>query len=264
MLSKTPARIVPAFSWAAARVAGASHEASGTPCQDALALRAGRCGGLPYVVAAVADGAGSAIYAEDAARLATREFTGFIFSEIADWGLDGLSDLLLDAAYGVHCKLRRLASERSVHANHFATTLLGVVITPERSAFIQIGDGGIAVGPPWRLVLRPQRGLYHNETFFLSDADAPDRFQQAIHEGPTETVALFTDGLEDLLVRPASLDIHPPLFDDVAANLARGRNDGLNAPLSAQLTGFLQSGEIRSRTHDDTTFLAIQLHGDRS
>lgn len=247
----------PAFTWAAARVAGSSHEVSGEPCQDALTLRAGRCDGIPYIAAAVADGAGSARFAEEASRLATRLFTEFIASEIADWGMDGLQDLLLDASYGVHCQLRRLAIERGVHANDFATTLLGVVAIPGQTALVQIGDGGIVSGPPWRLAFSPQHGEFRNESRFITDADALDWLQQTTLLGNPRTLVLFTDGLEDLLLDPGTLAVHPPLFDHVGAQLARHSKRGLHAALSADLNDLMVGGSVRSRTDDDTTLLAI-------
>lgn len=250
------------YRWAAARVTGASHQASGERSQDALTLRTGYCLNHHFVVAALADGAGSAQFAEEAARFTTRKFTKVVAEEIGDWGLDGISDLMLDAAYGVHRSLRRSADHRGVHADEFATTLLAAVLTPELSAFLQIGDGGVATGPRWRMVFRPHRGRYHNEVSFLTDDDAPDRFQQTVHEGCPEFVALFTDGMEDLLVEPSSLAVHPPLLDYVASNLAGSARPGLNHELSAQLTNFFASGEVRSRTSDDTTLLAI--HAERA
>lgn len=258
----------PAFTWAASRVTGAAHEISGEACQDALTLRAGRCDGVPFLTAAVADGAGSAMFAEDAARLATRLFTGFIASEISGWGLDGLDDLALDATNGVHCKLRRLASERGVHADHLATTLLGVVATAERTVLVQIGDGGIVMGSPWgapwRLAFTPQHGEYRNESRFISDSDAMDHLQQSSFDGSPGTIVLFTDGLEDLLLDPFSYAVHTPLFDRLGVELAGHQEHGLHKRLSADLHTLMSSGDVRSRTNDDTALLAIRFDGGRS
>lgn len=258
----------PAFTWAASRVTGSAHQASGEPCQDALTLRAGRCFGVPFIAVAVADGAGSAMYAEEASKLAARSFTGFVASEIGSWGLDGLDDLALDATYGVHCKLRRLAAERNVHPDHFATTLLGLVATPERIALVQIGDGGIVMGspwgPPWRLAFTPQHGEYRNESKFITDADAMDHLQQSSLEGPPGTFVMFTDGLEDLLLDPFSYAVHTPLFDHLGVALANHGPRGLHKPLCAELAGLMSSGAVRSRTNDDTTLLAIRFDGSLS
>lgn len=268
MLKTLDSSYRPAFTWAASRVTGTAHETSGEACQDALTLRAGRCDGVPFITAAIADGAGSAMFAEEASRLATRMFTGFVASEISGWGLDGLDDLALDAIYGVHCKLRRLAIERGVHADHFATTLLGVVATAERTVLVQIGDGGIVMGspwgPPWRLAFTPQHGEYRNESRFISDSDAMDHLQQTSFDGPPGTMVLFTDGLEDLLLDPFSYAIHAPLFDHLGAELAGHHERGLHKRLSADLFALMSGGSVRSRTNDDTTLLAICFEGGLS
>ena len=255
--------VSPDFTWAAARKRGTSHHADGTPCQDALTLRAGRLGAMPFVAAAVADGAGSALFAEQAARTATRLFTRFVTEELPDWGLDGLDDLVLDAASGVHSELRRMASKDDVRPDQYATTLLGAVVTPEAYALIQIGDGGIVTGPPWSLVFPPQHGEYANETFFITDDQAMDRIAVRLVHERAPTLVLFTDGLEDLLVAPRTLAVHPPLFDRVASSLAGHAGGGLHTSLSVELNDLMGSGSVRSRTDDDTTLLAIHLEGDR-
>jgi len=260
----------PAFSWAAVRTQGASHEQCGEPCQDAFTLQTGCRNGVPYAAVAIADGAGSARHAEEAAKLAARLFTAFVTSEIDAYGLDetGLVDLALDAANGVHCKLRRLAVERGVHADHFATTLLAFVATPERMVLVQIGDGGIVMrsrnDPGWRLAFPPHHGEFCNESRFITDRDAMDWLQLTSIEGAPGTLIAFTDGLEDLLLSPATLEVHPPLFDHIGERLGRFRNGGLDPDLSAELDELMVSGSVRSRTDDDTTLLAIRFNGDTS
>lgn len=256
-----------AFSWAAARATGASHEVSGESCQDALTLLAGQCRGVPYAVGVVADGAGSARFAEEASKLATRLFTAFVASEISVYGLDeaGLVDLALDAANGVHRKLRRLAREREVHADHLATTLLGFIATSQRTVIAQVGDGGIVHRADdmtaWQLALEPQHGEYRNESRFISDADALDWLDIVSIDGPPGTIVAFTDGLEDLVLG-TFYEVHPPLFDLIADRLAQKTGAGLDRELSTELTELLVSGAVRSRTDDDTTLLAIRFHGD--
>lgn len=252
----------PAFSWAAACSTGAAHAASGIPCQDALTVHAGSCRGVPYLAAAIADGAGSASFAEEASKLAVRLFTEFIVEELPVYGFGGLDDLLLDAAFGVHRHLWRLAADRSVSPDEFATTLLGIVVTRNRTAFLQIGDGAIVTGPPWAIVFEPQHGRFHNESRFITDADAFDRLQHTIRSGPQGSIVMFTDGLEDLVLAPKTLAVHPPLFDYIAAHLALPRRPGLHGALSAEIAEQMTSGAVRSRTDDDTTLLAIRFHGD--
>jgi len=61
-----------AWVWAGARAIGTAHLAQGLPCQDAFVCRMWQEGAHPAVlIAALADGAGSAQCAEVGAQLAT-------------------------------------------------------------------------------------------------------------------------------------------------------------------------------------------------
>src|SRR5215510_6680198 len=65
-------RMSQAWVWAAARVAGTSHLKQGLPCQDSFACRVWQSrDGPPVLVAALADGAGSAERADVGSALAT-------------------------------------------------------------------------------------------------------------------------------------------------------------------------------------------------
>src|SRR3954468_18132865 len=69
---------------------GASHQRERRPCQDAFALWAGSASGTPYLIAAVADGHGSARHdlsqfgADLAVRAAVVEMQGFASAFLGD------------------------------------------------------------------------------------------------------------------------------------------------------------------------------------
>lgn len=251
-----------AFRWAAASVPGTSHAVQNTPCQDAYSIHRGSAYGAPYLVAALADGAGSARFAEQAAKIAVAAFTRFVMAELPSWGLDGLDDLALDAAAGVHGALRRLAREASLSPDEFATTLLAVIVTPETTSFLQIGDGGIvvrgSVEKSWNLVFRPQHGEFHNHSRFITDRDAFDHIEQENFEGPPGAICLFTDGIEDLVLQPGTLGVHPPLFDLVSDRLAREEQEHAQT-VSHEIAAILKSADVRARTDDDTSLIAINF-----
>ena len=72
-------------------------------------------------------------------------------------------------------------------------------------------------------------------------------------------VYAFTDGLEDLLLCPRTLAVHPPLFDQIARQLATSAASGHLTQVSTAIADLLVSGPVRSRTDDDATFLAIRF-----
>ena len=215
------------------------------------------------MVAAVADGAGSALYAEIGSRTAVSVFADFVLSEIDAWGIDGLDDLALDAANAVHRTLRRFDDALSARPGDFATTLLAMVSIGNDTTFLQIGDGGIVRGPSWKLVFPPQHGEYRNESRFITDADAFDWIEIAHVSGPPGSIVLFTDGLEAVLVHPGTLDVHPPLFDLIDDRLARDQGGGERLAISAEIARVLATPDLQTRTDDDTSLIAIRFEEDR-
>src|SRR5437868_15466227 len=87
-----------AWTWAAAAAIGTSHMQSGTLCQDAFACRVWRSpSGSEVLVAALADGAGSAERAGCGAKLASA-----LFVEVASELLAEESDYLREAGELIH------------------------------------------------------------------------------------------------------------------------------------------------------------------
>src|SRR5262249_47749067 len=146
--------------WRAAgvSVAGVSHGKAGTPCQDAHL-----CTILPsgVVVAAVADGAGSAAQAEVGSAVAvwaavdklTKRLRDGLPLEEADW-----HELLREGIAVARTMLAAEAAARECQGEDLATTLLLAVATPELIAAGQVGDGAVwaALAPAaFRLSPRP-------------------------------------------------------------------------------------------------------------
>src|SRR5262245_1448783 len=128
-----------------ASVAGTSHERRGESCQDYAHALLVTGGGSPVLVAACADGAGSAAHAFLGARLACLTFIGQA-SEDLGAGL-AVRDIDAGRVVGWHERVRgRLSLEacvRNVELRDFATTLLTAIVGEEWAAFSQIGDGAI-------------------------------------------------------------------------------------------------------------------------
>lgn len=138
-------RTDPPSSWrvTAAEAQGSSHEATQTPCQDAhrwLTLDNG------WMVAAVADGAGSSSLAEVGAAAAVGAAVETVAARLpahlatgkAGWHefMRGVLGASLNAVLAV-------AAARGREARDLASTLLVVVIGPAVTVAAQIGDGAI-------------------------------------------------------------------------------------------------------------------------
>jgi hypothetical protein len=239
---------------AGASVTGAGHLRGGLPCQDAHAWKA-EAGGV--LIAAVADGAGSAACAEEGARVAVR---AAIEQAATIWRLDRPRNRddwggLLQGAFSaarqqVHAAARRLKQP----FQELATTLLLAVATPEHTAAGQVGDGAVVArlaGGDLTALTRPPLTEHLNETTFLTCDEWESELQIAWSEDPAHCLALLSDGLQMLALKMPQGVPHAPFF----APLWRFTAAAEPARAEEQLSAFLQSPGVAERTDDDVTLL---------
>lgn len=204
-----------------ASVPGTSHLALGVPNQDSFAVcrlrsswssswsssRAEPCGawvrsacGGEFVVAAVADGLGSAELSElgsaVAAATATNELSLFV-AEHPD--LDEIGDLVLEGAMhralaAVNCKAAEVGADPAA----LATTLALCVWDGHGVAWACAGDSGIVglFADGYHPLCRMDRKGHRNTVFSLS---ADDHWRFGVAKG-VEGLVLATDGMLEQLV----------------------------------------------------------------
>ena len=274
------------------RAKGASHIETGLPCQDQLDCRVVKnC----TLVAAVADGAGSASLADHGASMAVKTVADFLSGQLDAGRLD-YAAILREAAAKARGAVVAEARRRAIRPREFASTLLAVIAGPEDGSALQIGDGAIVASGgngwnwefcpqrgmakiPWALwpqrivnanrmqgaseyrwILWPQRGEYANTTRFLTDAGALECLRIAPRLGQVTDIALMTDGLESVALHYPSRSAYEPFFHGIFRPLA-GENEAVISDdreikhLSASLDSFLTSDRLRSRTHDDVSLI---------
>jgi len=242
----------------AASVRGTSHEKVGQLCQDAHQWEK-----LPndVLVAAVADGAGSATLGKVGAIVAAQTAVETIrsslvgaFSEDEKWQL-----LLNSALQTAKAAVEAEAIACSKTARDLATTLIIVVATPELIAAAQVGDG-VAVASDRQgnviALTAPQRGEYANETTFLVSPHALDTAQVNIWRGATANIAILSDGLQMLALEMNNGKPHAPFFAPLF-HFTAGVTDETAA--KEELVAFLRSPRILERTDDDLTLLLATL-----
>jgi Protein phosphatase 2C len=228
------------------------------PCQDAHGWA--EHGGA--LLAAVADGAGSAAHAEIGAQLAVSTVLRQLqIVSSADDSPAAIRDWLAAALAQTREALLAESVSRGVKLREFACTLLVAVATPGRVVAAQIGDGAVVVfdpaGAPTALT-RPQPGGYINETTFLTCESGLAQAQMADWAGPVESLALFTDGLQMLALTLPSFDPFPPFFTPFV-KFAGAITD--SAAGSDQLATLLKSPRFRERADDDLTLLIARRVG---
>ena len=164
----------------------------------------------------------------------------------------------LDWLDGVHKAIAEAAGAEGATMRDYAATMLFAVIAPEGSVFCQIGDGAIVVSGAqgdWRRVFEPERGMYVNETYFVTQDDASGHLQFVHRHDAISEVALFTDGLERLLLDEALGDAHAPVFEKMFGPIRATTEAGKSEGLSEALAIYLGSPAVATRTDDDVTLL---------
>lgn len=238
-----------------ASIQGSGHERLAVPCQDAHSWAITEQGVL---LAAIADGAGSAQYAEKGAARAVEGAVHYLRDRL-DSGTptdsEGYSQLVSEAFRHARLAVEQEASNHESPVRDFASTLLIAVATDKIAAVGQIGDGAIVIGDDEDNVMaltRPEHGEYINETVFLTGPQALSQIQTNIWIGKPRYVSLFSDGLQMLALKMPEGTPHPPFFRPLFRFIAE-TSDTLSG--REDLSSFLFSPRIRSRTDDDLTLL---------
>ncbi|WP_295667869.1 PP2C family serine/threonine-protein phosphatase [uncultured Mucilaginibacter sp.] len=239
-------------------VIGTSHLQNGKNCEDAGASRIHRLSnGEDVLVCFASDGAGSAAYAAEASTAAVsaaHEFTEALLQdgrELTDGHLIALGEYIYD-------RLVELAAAKEVPKNEFSCTLLGCIITPKKSGFVQIGDGAIVRNDGsghFTQIWWPYNGEYQNSTAFIIDDPSLALLQYKVIDEPITEIAIFTDGLQQLALNHVSMAVHQPFFAGLFPALRRAENEEHLSILNSRLADYLSGDIINNRTDDDKTLL---------
>jgi hypothetical protein len=245
---------------AGASVLGTSHEKLSAPCQDCHRIDHLKCG-EEVVVLLASDGAGSASKSEFGSNRVCDEILECVRLFLLEGGR--LADVTREIALGwlesAGKALELMAQEEGVSVREYACTLLVALISETHAVFCQVGDGAIVFWPRgddgWCLMSWPQHGEYINTTVFMSDPVARASFEFCARGDIVDEVAVFTDGIESLVLHYASQSLHGPFFDGIFPPLRKLPNAGIDDALSKQLGDYLASPKICEKTDDDKTLV---------
>lgn len=239
------------WKWIAASQRGTSHEKADIERQDAFRCVEASGGRL---IAAISDGAGSASHSRYGAVITCRLLTAKAVAhgrlpnpEIFEHWIDELRD-----------NIARTACRHSLEMRDFAATMLFAVSDEQQLFTAHIGDGAIvrqaeSLGP-WECVSWPENGEYASTTFFITDS-AGVRLRMQTFDSPTHALALFSDGIERLVLNFATKTTPGSFFDSMANSMKDCINFGYQRELSRQLCVYLNSDPINERTDDDKTLI---------
>ncbi len=243
----------------AASVGGTSHLKNKQLCQDAHHWQI-----LPdnVLVAAVADGAGSAVSGKVGAMVAVEAaIENISVKQFTRRTLDDeqVRSLLNDAIIAAKLAVEDEAAACDKQPQDLATTLIITIATPELAAVVQIGDGmAVAKDRMGNLLAltMPDNGEYINATTFLTSPNALDTAQMRIWREAIVNVGVLTDGLQMLALNMAVGEPHKPFFFPLFDFAANADDKGA---AKDQLVTFLRSDRITQRTDDDLTLIIAAL-----
>ncbi|HGW5374305.1 TPA: PP2C family serine/threonine-protein phosphatase [Pseudomonas aeruginosa] len=242
------------LSWefVSASVAGTSHVESDTPCQDRCIAKSSCQGGRSWLAMFVADGAGSAVCAEEGAELALEAALCF-WDSLMHESEFGLSDqLAVEFIKTIRSKIYSTAATVGKTARDYACTFLALLSSDQGTLIFQIGDGGIVldVGAGLELAIAPMSGDYANMTHFVTDENALDYLESKSYEGRVERAAVFSDGVQGLALNLTDSTPHAPFFAPFFSVLSSVAPDQ-RQQLEPALVRFLESDQVNERTDDD-------------
>lgn len=215
--------------------------------------------GHEVLLIAVSDGAGTATRSETGSSMAVQHFLEH-FCRAAERASD-LSTIddqfIRDWFIEVRSKIAGQATFDDADISEYACTFLGIIVGEREAVSIQIGDGAIIVSTEeaghYSWVFWPQHGEYANSTYFLTQTGALDTLQ--VERGPAvDEVAVFSDGIERLVLDMAKRRVHSPAFQPIFEWLSGIEIDKSGAPSNA-LLAYLDSDHVNSRTDDDKTLV---------
>ena len=149
------------------------------------------------------------------------------------------------------------ADAEGARPRDFACTVLGAVIAPQEAIFFQVGDGAIVVSGAevgdYSWVFWPQHGEFANQTNFVIQENLSEVLDFEIVAGPINELAIFTDGIERLVLDFAAKTVHGPALQPIFEWLSTANPDD-QEPCTALIT-YLGSEQINRRTDDDKTLV---------
>jgi len=257
---------------------GVAHQQLGLPCQDnAGCFVKGNC-----LIGVVADGAGSAKFAEIGSQSLVKTTLKFInehdlhFSnKLTMWQLLNTDVTQLPKVWKaktptdeyVKTFFRDLTDEciknlrQEAQKNHcdlcdLASTLLVFIAHKKWLVAMQIGDSILVVrergNQDYKLLFNPQRGEFANETVFITSPEAIIDMQIVVMPISCDFICAASDGLESVALRFSDWMPFSPFFSPLEQYLRETVDPDLN---DQYIVDFLNSDRLNARTDDDKTLL---------
>ncbi len=239
-------------------ITGKSHSDRNEPGQDYCRTGALRFADRDFFIGLAADGAGSTTNGGVGAEIACETLYHVILSMIRRG--EHMSSVTDDDVRAWISASREAIAARAEGDGQwikdYACTLIGVVAANNHTLYFQIGDGCIVTGDGtgYHTIFWPEQGEYANTTYFVSD----DRFLEHIkierQVSVPDEIALFTDGLQNLVLSFSTRTVHDGFFRPLFTALRKNPDNGF-ANLATNLTALLSRDDVNTRSDDDKTLI---------
>ena len=249
------------WRFALATAAGPMHEREGSPCQDRVACQTtSDANGEAVLLAVVSDGAGSAERAEVGSDLACATLMD-ISSDFIKMGK--VEEIDANVAISWFETVRQVLAERAQAdgeaVRDYACTLLAAFVGRNSAAFMQVRDGAIVTSGTsdheWAWVFWPQHGEFANSTFFVTDENVGQRADFKTFTHRIDDIAIFTDGIENLVLHCATQTVYEPFFTQMFLPVWASGASGSDMELSRALAVYLSSTSMCERSDDDKALI---------
>lgn len=199
-------------------VRGTAHEADGSPCQDAVAFA---CRG-EWLVAVLADGAGSAPRSDEGARhlvhTVTRRLADAAEAGAPEGGWEGEITAAIAGARDT------LPTDEQNPPRHFHATAVGIVVGDDGGVLFHIGDGAGAalIAGTWDegTFSLPANGEFADQTFFYTEEGWADNLRFTPVIPPFDRVVLMSDGAAAFALAAGGRGLDPRFMAPVDRYLA--------------------------------------------
>jgi hypothetical protein len=170
---------------------------------------------------------------------------------------DELRDWVLEASAAI----TDLAEKNTLHPRVFACTLVVAVVSELGGIYLQVGDGAIVIKDEQQYVpiFWSDETEALNLTHFITDEQWSEALKVRTTPYRPEELALFSDGLQLLVLDFAARSAHSPFFEKLFAQVRACPLDQI-ALLDSSLSTYLDSPVINAKTDDDKTLvLAVNI-----
>ena len=140
----------------------------------------------------------------------------------------------------------------------YAATVVALVAGSAHSVVVHVGDGAVVVRDhvtkEWSVPSWPFHGQYANVTRFVTD-DPKARFELVHIDAPVDRFAMFSDGIENLVLDHRKKCASATLLERLLQPVASMDGPGRSRTLSTHLRNFLDSDVVCDETDDDKSLI---------